>query len=200
MLFPIPELHLPTEPYAIWEGGFNAEEVRRIIDLAELREFTKGRVGGSIDGSDDGQVNGTVRETDITWLEPAEDTDWIYQRMAQLAARMNYDKFRFDLDAFQPFQYGKYEGGGHYSWHWDAGHNLPQNRKLSFVLGLNSPDEYEGGDLELNVGTPHDQADKIRLQPGQLVAFPSYTLHRVTPVTKGIRMTMVGWAIGPALR
>ena len=73
----------------------------------------------------------------------------------------------------------------------------PHNRKLSFVLQLSDPSEYEGGELKLyNAYEP----TTIKREKGLIVFFPSYTLHEVTPVTKGERYTLVGWVHGPAFK
>ena len=105
------------------------------------------------------------------------------------------------------FQYACYREGDHYSWHRDhielTNPTEKYIRKLSFSVLLN--DDYEGGDLELAYHTGHgivsDEPDvKIHKAPkkrGQMVIFPSETIHRVTPVTKGIRKSIVGWVIGP---
>jgi PKHD-type hydroxylase len=67
-------------------------------------------------------------------------------------------------------------------------------RKLSFSAGLNDASEYEGGELEFWLGPEPIQ---YRLKKGQIIVFPSYLLHRVAPVTKGVRKTLVGWSRGP---
>ncbi len=198
MHFPILPIHLPTEPFAIWQGGFSTDELRMIVDLGELREFEAGRVGGN--PHDNGEVNAGIRETDVAWIDHREDTDWLYRRMGALAAQINHDKFRYKLDGFQTLQYGRYQTNGHYDWHLDSGPNMPVHRKLSFVLALNDPEEYEGGELLLNVTGNPDHAHTMRIQKGDLVVFPAHTPHKVNPVTSGTRMTLVGWATGPAFQ
>jgi PKHD-type hydroxylase len=70
-------------------------------------------------------------------------------------------------------------------------------RKLSVVLQLSDPSEYEGGDLEImNCSEP----TQVKKEKGLVTAFPSFMLHRVTPVTKGIRRTLVVWLTGPRFR
>lgn len=192
----IPELHLPLENLVVWENGFTADELDQIIALGELAEFNKGQIGTGSRAT----VDNAVRDTDITWLEPSPDTQWVYDRMTQFAARINHDKFQFDLSHFQPFQYGKYQPGGHYTWHTDSGPNFPEHRKLSFVVGLSDPAAYEGGELELNTGGDADKAHGMKIRRGDLVVFPSFVPHRVKPVTSGQRMTLVGWAVGPKFR
>lgn len=195
----IPELFLPLEPIAIWDNGFDDTEIENIISIGELSEFSKGRVGTS-DNDISGELNENIRDTDIIFIEPSEETQWLYTRMSEFCAKINYDKFQFDLHNFQPLQYGKYKVDGHYDWHVDCGPNLPEHRKLSFVLGLSDPDDYKGGVLELNLSGNAKKPHKIKLKKGHLVVFPSYIPHRVTKVTEGERLTLVGWAVGPKFK
>ena len=85
-----------------------------------------------------------------------------------------------------------------YKWHLDKGPGEDRPpRKLSMVLGLLDPDEYEGGDFEIKTGV---ESQVLPLKKGRVIAFPSWTLHRVTPVTKGIRKTVVIWVGGPKFK
>ena len=192
----IPDLYLPLENLVVWQGGFTDEEIDQIVAIGELAEFEKGKVGVGAEAS----VTGEIRDTDITWIEPKEATKWIYDRMTQLAARINHDKFQFDLSHFQPFQYGKYQEGGHYTWHYDSGANLPEHRKLSFVVGLSDPDSYEGGELQMNLSGDTAKPHSMKIRKGDVVVFPSFVGHRVAPVLSGQRMTLVGWAVGPKFK
>lgn len=192
----IPDVYKPLEPMASWRSGFNKEELQQIVNLGEMLQFQKGALGGGADS----RVDASIRETDITWLRPAQETEWIYERIRNLAARINYDKFQFDLTHFQHLQYGVYKPGGHYTWHADAGGNSTEHRKLSFVVGLSDPEDYDGGELELNVAGDPNNAISMKLVPGDVVVFPSWTIHRVKPVTRGERRSLVGWAVGPAFR
>lgn len=192
----IPELFLPEENVVVWGGGFTEDEVKNIVAQCELFEFNKGKVGGNLDQS----LNLDIRDTDITWVEPCDATVFIYRRMAELAAKINHDKFQLDLTHFQPFQYGKYKKEGHYDWHTDSGPTLQEHRKLTFVVGLSDPDDYEGGELEINITGNHEKSFTTKIKKGDVVVFPSYLPHRVKSVTKGTRMTMVGWAVGPKAR
>ena len=192
----IPRIHTSLENFIVWQGGFNEDELSRIIDFGELAEFQKGEVGSG----EEAKVLEQTRETDITWIRPSPETQWIYERMVNLAARINHDKFQFDLSHFQYFQYGKYKTDGHYNWHYDCGPNLPEHRKLSFVLGLTEPDSYEGGEFQINVSGDNEKAHSFKIRKGDLIVFPAYMGHRVTPVTSGERMTLTAWAVGPKFK
>jgi len=192
----IPQFNIPFEPFVILSGGFTDDELEMVVAACELSEFNKGKVGGGKHN----MIDPNVRDTDITWVEQNEANGWIYSRMSNLASRVNFDKFQFDLSHFQPLQYGKYKPGGHYTWHYDAGPNTSENRKLSFVLALSDPDSYEGGELQININGDTDKAHSMKIRKGDLIVFPSYIGHRVTPVTSGERMTLVGWAVGPRFK
>ena len=91
-----------------------------------------------------------------------------------------------------------YDGSGtHYDWHVDNNMltDLPP-RKLSMSVQLSDPDDYDGGGLEISDGQIVEATDAR----GAVIVFPSYRVHRVTPVTEGVRRSLVVWANGPAFR
>ena len=194
----IPQLHVPLEDIVVWGQGFDDTEIKDIIALGELADFNKGSIGGKKENIP--KVDLDIRNTDVSWLEPNEQSQWLYERVKQIVARVNYDKFQFDLYNIQALQYGKYKKDGHYAWHIDCGQNLDVHRKISFIVGLTDPDEYEGGELLFNLsGNPNDP-HTLKIKKGDLLAFPSYIPHKVTPVTAGERLTLVTWATGPRFR
>jgi PKHD-type hydroxylase len=96
------------------------------------------------------------------------------------------------------FTYYKSEENGCYKSHVDTlCWKLPYNRKLSIVVQLSSPDDYEGGELKLH---NFHEPTAINKEKGLVVTFPSYTLHEVAPVTKGERYTLVAWVHGPPFK
>ena len=153
-------------------------------------------IGGSI-----GAVNKEIRACKLAWMFPNKHTEWIYQRITDVVNQTNEEIFKFDLTKMETFQFTKYkeEESGFYDKHVDpmVGQYLPENRKLSLVVQLSDPDDYEGGDLCLYTGKDPTIIEKKR---GRVVFFPSYTLHEVKPVTKGTRYTLVGWVHGPAFK
>jgi PKHD-type hydroxylase len=122
-------------------------------------------------------------------------------RMMDLVAEVNRSTFDYVLGGFdEALQLTRYraEALGHYGWHSDrGGTGLAQYRKLTVVVQLSVPESYEGGDLQLNV-TGH--AETMPRTRGAAIAFPSYVLHRVTPVTFGARHSLVTWVHGPSFR
>ena len=74
--------------------------------------------------------------------------------------------------------------------------NQPLSRKVSFSLGISDENDYEGGELLLK----KDRNPRpFKLDRGEIIIFPSWMLHKVTPVTKGLRKVIVGWGIGPVV-
>lgn len=195
-LYIFPPAGTKTDTYATWVDGFSEEDIQSYINYGESLTTDKAVVGS-------GTEDPVIRRTDVAWINLNEKSEQLYSKMAQLGSRLNFDYFGFDLFGFQEdLQYTIYKESdqGHYDWHMDMGHysrsNIP-NRKLSLVLQLSDPSEYEGGFLELMVGGNVVQIEKKK---GLLAAFPSYIIHRVTPVTKGIRKTIVAWITGPNFR
>lgn len=186
------------ETYAWWDGTFNEDEINYLQNKAKTQtDFAM--VGGADNG---GSLVPEVRRSEITWLKNDQNDGWVFERLAHVVSSLNSQFFNFDLTCFgEAIQLTNYheDYNGMYDWHVDFGTNTSSPcRKLSIVLQLTDPVDYEGGVLELK---PHsDQAVKISKKKGLLVAFPSWTLHRVTPVTKGFRQTLVAWITGPAFK
>ena len=129
------------------------------------------------------------------WFPPSATPDimWLYERLAAICRTLNRS-WQFDLKGFSEApQYMVYHGAqnSHFDWHIDQGPQPP--RKLSLTLQLTDPSGYEGGELQFHAGNIIT-APKGR---GVVIAFPAYTLHRVTPVTKGTRKAIVAWICGP---
>lgn len=144
----------------------------------------------------DGSVD--LRSSRIMWLSEDNKFDYLYKELSNVVNHVNDHCYKYSLYGFESFQYSEYhaEDSGHYTWHIDTSVRGGQQhiRKLSFSAGLNDESEYEGGELQFWLGP---EPVSYRLKKGQIIVFPSYLLHRVTPVTKGVRKTLVGWSRGP---
>jgi PKHD-type hydroxylase len=122
-------------------------------------------------------------------------------RMMRVVAQANRESFGFDLDEFaespQVARYGA-EREGHFDWHSDIGAGaLAQKRKLTVVVQLSDHGDYDGGVLEV---WPDSHVRSAPRERGTAVIFPSFCLHRVTPVTRGTRWSLTLWSHGPAFR
>ena len=151
--------------------------------------------------TEDGKNTGT-RKSQIYWIPKTEKFAELYQKIMNLVGQCNRDFYNFDITSLtENLQYTEYDESyqGHYDWHFDIG-NGPLNcgRKLSVSIQLSDPSEYEGGELQFSIGG--DQTVVSEKDQGTMTIFPSYMKHRVTPVTKGRRRSLVTWITGPPFR
>ena len=146
------------------------------------------------------------RTCEIRWFHPNESTEWLFQKMTSLLQEMNGMHYLYNLSSWEPFQHTTYHGhnSGNFKSHLDETKLFNYSnmiRKLSFSIILNDPSEYEGGDLKIWYGKMDNEGKPVlkidNLKAGTLVAFPSFLLHEVTPVTKGTRKSLVCWTLGP---
>jgi PKHD-type hydroxylase len=179
--------------YYWFENSFSDKEYEYIDNLQKLYSFEKASI---VDDSIN--VDNKTRKSKIKWLHHDEKSNWLYDKIETMVREANL-VWNFDLysikDSVQYTEY--YEGGGHYDWHMDIGSFPINHRKISITIQLSDPNDYVGGDLEIWTG----QGIQIcARQKGAALLFPSYMLHRVTPVTAGIRKSLVLWVGGGAYR
>jgi PKHD-type hydroxylase len=199
MITPIPPRgHHSQDQYAYWEGFLTKEDIDTLLALPQWHDNQKAQIGMP----NQGVVDKNIRTTDVAWFTPCEKTNHIWQKIVNTVALVNAQFFHFDLTGcYEPAQLGIYRAndGGHYNWHTDGmGSPLTTPRKLSMALMLSDPSEFEGGELQLK--TDNDNAITVEQKQGRAYFFPSYTLHRVAPVTKGIRRSLVLWVGGPPFK
>jgi len=142
-----------------------------------------------------------IRRSELVWLDDVAGAGWVMDRIIDLVRVANRDVYNFDLTEFaesaQIARYGS-ERQAHFDWHSDIGHGqLAGKRKLTIVAQISDPQDYVGGSLEIMASTAVTTAHRDR---GTATVFPSYLLHRVTPVTQGQRHSLTVWAHGPAFR
>jgi len=151
--------------------------------------------------SGDADPHPQVRNSKVLFLPREKDDIGLWDLLQQGMASLNQTHFRFNLDGPpQPPQLSEYRGGeeGHYDWHVDRGPSgAVGSRKLTLVVLLSDPAVFLGGDLHLNPAGRVFQVPRLR---GAAVLFPTYVVHRVTPVFTGIRRSLVAWFAGPSLR
>lgn len=190
-----------NEPYAYMEKAFSDEECEEIIKLGtEVFEKTRA-VTFNVHNQNEEQRN-KIRRSDVSWFySDREETHWVYRKCVDCIEAINSKFFGFDLYVLETLQFTKYifndGAGGMYAKHCDSGYDNSVARKLSFSVQLSDPEDYEGGELLLyNAAEPARPPNKR----GTINFFPSFTLHEVTPVTKGTRYSLVGWVNGPKFR
>jgi len=176
----------------------------KIYKLGSSKEEKIGVVGKPMLGE---ELKRT-RNSNVSWLNER----WIYDLINPffVTANKNAD-WNFEFDYFESCQFTKYNKGQHYTWHADGFPDAYDNpndlnyhdkiRKLSGVLFLSHPKEYKGGELLFDLRNKEDGKDNIKSTKefcvkGTIVIFPSFIWHKVTPVTKGKRHTLVIWALG----
>ena len=141
-----------------------------------------------------------LRSSSVKWIPQNDDWYWLYETLADYVTQANFALWNFDLHQIpEQIQYTEYYASeqGHYDWHADIGPGLLSKRKVSITVQLSDPDEYEGGDLEIfKGGSMSGPFDKAERKAGCVFLFPSFMMHRVTPVTKGTRKSFVLWLGG----
>lgn len=193
-LTPPPSIGIQQIPFATWNDGLTDDDIANIIDIGDKNGVTNATIGENSNIVDD------IRNSHISWITLNNETQFIYDKLGYISRQLNGQFFDFDIWGFvEDLQYTVYDGNEtHYTWHLDSGGMISNSpRKLSMVLQLSDPSEYEGGDLEIFAGP---EPTKIEKKKGLIVAFPSFMLHRVTPVTRGIRRTLVVWLSGPRFK
>lgn len=198
-----------TYPFVYWDNLFSDEELQKVIDYCETLEKIKGTTIGK-DG--DEEKTNPARNSTIAWANPDKDNHWIFDRFLFVIERLNERFYEFDLNGFESFQYTIYEAKEDeqpqkYDSHMDTilGTDKPismiETRKLSLSLILSDPSEYEGGEFYIQTGSPdEDKLLKMDQVKGRVLAFPSFMIHKVAPVTKGIRRSIVVWVDGPKFK
>ena len=162
----------------------------------------------------EGKVVEEKRQSQVAFV----DDRWIYKEIQPYVALANEKAgWNFNWDWTEQAQFTEYGLNEHYGWHCDSYSkpyvDVPDGmkgkiRKLSVTVSLTDPEEYEGGDLEFDFRSSHDyefgkdtNGNKKICEPararGSVIVFPSFVWHRVKPVTKGVRNSLVMWNLGP---
>jgi PKHD-type hydroxylase len=188
--------------YYWFEKGFSNVEIRNVLRLSKLYDFQEALTQDEIEMNDGEKKEDSIRKSNIKWMPPeADKTEWLYEKLMHMTLEANFNYWKFDLshwkDAIQYTEYNGEETGG-YDWHLDVGAHPLNHRKISITVQLSDPADYEGGDLEIWAGGKEPM--KAPKEKGAVVMFPSYLMHRITPVTKGVRKSLVLWVGGNTFR
>jgi len=179
------------QPYATAAGFLTDAEMDWLI-AEHVLSLAEGKLGP-------GNSNAEIRRSQVVMLGNESKYDWIYDRLWVAAQECNRRFFCVDIAGVEAnVQLARYDSSdrGFYDWHTDFA-GLRPLRKISISIQLSRPEDYDGGDLELLYGTAPQRLDKAR---GAFLAFPSFMLHRVTPVTRGTRWSLVAWILGTRWR
>lgn len=171
---------------------FTDEEVEKIKSIGDDLTTNRATTFG-------GHSNDSIRRGSVAWL-PLSDVsnEWIYSSLQEVIKTANNELWGFDVVGFwEDCQYTTYIGdeekGDHYNYHLDIDGEAGAQRKISVVVQLTDPSEYEGGNLEILTGGNPFWAAR---EKGSVLLFPSFCLHKVHPVTKGKRNSLVLWVSG----
>jgi PKHD-type hydroxylase len=170
--------------------ALTVDECDAVIAAAQAGQMRSAGLVGSVQDAG-------VRRADIVWVDDLAGMGWVMDRMVGVVAQANRE-FGFAVEGFEESaQVARYDAGAHFDWHADVGSGVAAaRRKLTVVVQLSVP-LYEGGVLEVRPSHAVLAADVTQ---GMASVFPSYVLHRVTPVTSGVRWSLTLWAHGPAFR
>jgi PKHD-type hydroxylase len=173
---------------------FTPEQCQLIINAGRSEPVQDGQVGGG----NGGVVDTKTRTSHISWI-PFNKMPEMYSTLEQIVNKTNNNHFGFEgIQITEQAQYTEYPSGGFYDWHIDSdivGMNEPPVRKISMTCLLSHESEFEGGGLELM-----SDGKIARPKQGQAIFFASYIRHRVIPITKGVRKSLVMWFGGPSFK
>lgn len=182
------------QQYYWFESGLTKEELIKFNNLILNLEYQDATIIGE---SVSGEKSLDVRSSKIKWIPHSDDWNWLYNKFQDMIAEANDELWNFNIyDIVEEIQYTEYHASdmGHYDWHQDIGPGDASLRKISLTVQLTDSNLYEGGDLEIWQGG--EVRDKTPRGSGIVIIFPSYMMHRVTPVTKGVRRSLVLWVGG----
>lgn len=194
IVFPFQQAMRPHfSEYVFYDRFFTPKEVDDIRGLWDAEQEVDATLSGGNVEEDD-----LLRKTKLMYLEDSHDNAWMYQKLGQVGIQCNHERYGYDLLGFHHLlQLARYREGDFFDWHLDFGAGEISHRKLSISVQLSDPDEYEGGDLQFMVNQNIINAPR---EKGTVIIFPSFILHRVTPIIKGTRHSIVAWLGGPPYR
>ena len=179
--------------YYYFLGVFGADTINKILSLISQHRFIDGNITTTVDPS--------YRRSKVQWILRSKESYFLYRIIMWYAIKANQTMWNFDItNALESIQYAEYhaEQEGFYDWHVDVGTtSLSASRKLTIVVQLSGVDEYEGGELCIRPSRTEYECPK---EAGTIIVFPSYILHKVKPVTRGIRKSLVIWLHGPSFK
>lgn len=207
-------LEYQLAPFFELNGVITSDQASMLIDNANKRGWEEGQVvlahdfRSITDNVERDEIKGAVRRDvrscEMSLIEPSPESGWLYDVVWNAGTFVNSTSFRFGIFQLQTLQLLKYNEAtnDHYTWHSDeciCSPDAPSQRKLSCSIALNDATNYEGGVLQIS----NSQSDEIANSEhhlgkvGNATFFPSFMRHRVTPVTKGTRYSIVAWFVGP---
>ena len=161
---------------------FLEPEIEDIIELGDALVLSEGKIK-------DDRVDHSIRNTRIAWIHPNTETHWLFDRAIVIFSSS------LPFGTLQSMQYTVYDSkGSHYDWHRDIGNGdeIMKARVNVGIVQLSSPSEYKGGVLQIKY---EDQVIDVMKTKGMVTTFPIQLEHKVSPVTSGIRKTLIMWGL-----
>ena len=199
--------HRVSYPFCTWDSAFSEDELNDIENYCDTFDQASSRVSDKI--SD--ELLSDVRKSKVTWFQKNQHPKLhhLFDKLNLVIEKVNDDYYNYDLNGYGTIQYTTYNGDDldHYEYHVDmhTGNDLEDmwlkygdSRKLSLSLILSDPQSYEGGKFTMKMGESIEL--EVEQKRGRIIFFPSFYLHKVHPVTKGIRKSVVAWVEGPKFR
>lgn len=145
-----------------------------------------------------GEIIQETRSCNLAWIPYTDEWAWLYGRLYDIALYINSESFKFDpLDFTEHIMYCEWAEGDHFDWHIDIGDVHPYaSRKLAISVQLSNSDDYRGGDLEFASSPNPEHWYTVSRGAGSIIIYPTYLTHRITPVTSGVRKSLVFWLGG----
>lgn len=216
------KLNKEVHPIVTISNFLSNEEIDLIFDLCKEKEFIEAAVSGNklteqdnnllidhkIINPDQGVVK-RVRETNLKRISLDKTSNWLFKKIIQCINETNANNYNYLLKFVEDLQFSEYKSKtrGFYSKHTDCSNrfemrNFVDIRKLSFSIQLSDKSDYEGGELKFytekkSIYTNEEITYIAEKTKGTIIFFPSHILHEVTPVTEGVRYSLVSWVQGP---
>ena len=190
--------------YYYYKGALSKRFCNQIVQYVKSKQELMGTTGAFDNRILNTQDLKKERDSNIVWLNES----WIYRMILPFVKNANEKaNWNFKIDGVEKIQFTKYNKNQFYHWHCDSfpkPNKQGKIRKLSVTCSLSNPSEYKGGELEFDLRNDNLKSTKRKcteiMTQGSIVVFPSFMWHRVKPVTKGIRHSLVLWNTGDSFK
>ena len=191
--------------FVVYRENFLAkEECTKLRDALDTDKLVDANLAGDYT---ENLVNTNVRRT----LNTTFNDENLSKKLNGAIKVANTQYFNYQIESLDKLIFLKYGVDSNYTWHTDIGAKKASLRKLTAIVQLSDKDEYDGGELEFGITNSTDcqcidkqhctaecKGDLVRARKSQgtLIIFPSFLSHRVTPITNGVRYSLVSWMEG----
>ena len=180
------DTNIDQSEYCWLPDGFSDEELMWLDNLKNLYPYDRASV--------DPSMVTEKRKSRIRYISHDDRSSWVFDKLKQFIVESNKTAWNFDLySIIDSLQHSEYLEGDFCDFHMDIDEKGTKYRKISVIVQLSDPSEYDGGDLEV---WSEGKFEVLSKEKGCVFIFPSFILHRVTPITRGIRKSLVLYAGG----